>query len=96
MMTDITHVKCERCDGSGRYNETYVCYGCAGTGNANTPTKRVICAKPFAKFGFDRGTFAVARMTTPATYTGETRWIIRGHTLLDRQVNEYFREVGGK
>jgi len=90
------NVTCERCDGSGRYNKSYVCYGCAGTGNANTPTKRVICVKPFAKFGFLRSTFAIARMTTPAVYTGETRWIIRGHTLLERHVNEYFREVGGK
>lgn len=95
-MINATYVRCERCEGSGRYNETYVCYGCAGTGNANTPTKRVICVKPFAKFGFSRRDFAVARMTTPAAYTGETRWIIRGHTLLDRQVNEYFREVPRK
>lgn len=86
-------VTCERCNGSGRYNQTYTCFGCAGTGNANTPTKRVICVKPFAKFGFSRRDFAIARMTTPAAYTGETRWIIRGHTLLERQVNEYFREV---
>lgn len=86
-------VTCERCSGSGRYNQTYICYGCAGTGNAATPTKRVVCVKPYAKFGIKRGDFGVARMTTPAVYTGETRWIIRGHTLLDRHVNEYFREV---
>lgn len=90
-MTDTK--TCERCDGTGRYNSTYTCFGCAGTGNANTPTKRVQCVKPFAKFNFRRGSYGIARMTTPSAYTDETRWIIRGHTLLERQVNEYFREV---